>query len=52
MANNNKSSTQLESVENEHCALIVNNGLAKLNGVESLRVELNNKEAIIETQIQ
>lgn len=50
MANNNKFRIPLEDVESEHCALIVDNGLAKLNGVESHRVELNNKEAVIETQ--
>ena len=48
--NNNEFRIPLEGVESEHCALIVDNGLAKLNGVESHRVELNNKEAIIETQ--
>lgn len=39
----------LEGVESEHCALIVDNGLAKLNGVESHRVELNNKQAVIQS---
>jgi Cu2+-exporting ATPase len=48
--NNNEFRIPLEGVDSEHCALIVDNGLAKLNGVESHRVELNNKEAIIETQ--
>jgi Cu2+-exporting ATPase len=42
----------LEGVESEHCALIVDNGLAKLKNIESHRVELNNKEAIIEAQNQ
>jgi len=42
----------LEGVDSEHCALIVDDGIAKLKGVESHRVELNNKEAIIETQNQ
>ena len=50
--NNNEFRIPLEGVDSEHCALIVDNGLAKLNGVESHRVELNNKEAIIETQNQ
>lgn len=50
--NNNEFRIPLEGVESEHCALIVDHGLAKLNGVESHRVELNNKEAIIETQNQ
>ena len=50
--NNNEFRIPLAGVDSEHCALIVDNGLAKLNGVESHRVELNNKEAIIETQNQ
>lgn len=27
----------LEGVENEHCALIVDNGIAKIKGIESHR---------------
>ncbi len=50
--NNDEFRIPLEGVESEHCALIVDNGLAKLKGVESHRVELNNKEAIIKTQNQ
>src|SRR5690606_25170268 len=50
--NNNEFRIPLEGVESEHCALIVDNGLEKLSGVESHRVELNNKEAIIKTQNQ
>jgi Cu2+-exporting ATPase len=50
--NNNEFRIPLEGVDSEHCALIVDNGLAKLKGIESHRVELNNKEAIIETQNQ
>lgn len=50
--NNNEFRIPLEGVDSEHCALIVDNGIAKLKGVESHRVELNNKEAIIETQNQ
>ena len=42
----------LEGVESEHCALIVDNGLAKLKGIESHRVELNNKQAVIQTNNQ
>ncbi len=42
----------LEGVNSEHCALIVDNGLAKLDGVDSHRVELNNKQAVIESQNQ
>lgn len=42
----------LEGVESEHCALIVDKGLAKLKGVESHRVELNNKQAVIQVKNQ
>ena len=38
----------LEGVESEHCALIVNKGLSKLQGLSSHKVELNNKRAIIQ----
>ena len=31
----------LEDVESEHCALIVDKGLAQVQGVESHKVELN-----------
>lgn len=37
----------LSGVESEHCALIVNKGLAKIPGVTSHKVELNNHKAII-----
>ena len=50
--NSNEFRIPLEGVDSEHCALIVDNGIAKLKGVESHRVELNNKEAIIKTQNQ
>ncbi len=39
----------LEQVESEHCALIVDKGLEQLKGVESHKVELNNRRAVIET---
>jgi P-type Cu2+ transporter len=39
----------LEGVESEHCALIVDNGIAKLKGIESHRVELNNRQLVIQT---
>ena len=39
----------LEGVESEHCALIVDNGLGKVPGITSHKVELNNKRAIIGT---
>ena len=37
----------LSGVESEHCALIVDKGLAKLPGITSHKVELNNHKAII-----
>lgn len=37
----------LENVDSEHCALIVDKGLAGVEGVESHKVELNNRQAII-----
>jgi Cu2+-exporting ATPase len=38
----------LEGVESEHCALIVDKGLSKLQGLSSHKVELNNKRAVIQ----
>ncbi|MBX3241979.1 MAG: copper-translocating P-type ATPase [Chitinophagaceae bacterium] len=37
----------LENVESEHCALIVEKGLAQVKGVETHKVELNNRRAAI-----
>jgi copper chaperone CopZ len=37
----------LLGVASEHCALIVDKGLAKVPGVTSHKVELNNQKAII-----
>jgi Cu2+-exporting ATPase len=37
----------LEGVESEHCALIVDRGLHTLPSLESYRVELNNRRAVI-----
>ncbi|WP_353182821.1 heavy metal translocating P-type ATPase [Parapedobacter lycopersici] len=37
----------LENVESEHCALIVEKGLAQVKGIESHKVELNNRRAAI-----
>ncbi len=50
MATNNNSETvyiPLEDVESEHCALIIEKGLAKVSGVESHKVEINNHRAAI-----
>ncbi len=38
----------LIDVESEHCALIVNKGLAEVEGVKQNKVEFNNNKAIIE----
>ncbi len=37
----------LEDVESEHCALIVEKGLSQVKGVESHKVELNNRRAVL-----
>ena len=42
----------IEGVNSEHCALIIDNTLAKLKGVESHRVEFNNKRAVIRVASQ
>ncbi|MGC4232637.1 MAG: heavy metal translocating P-type ATPase [Niabella sp.] len=50
MATNNNKETvyiPLEDVESEHCALIVEKGLAQVKGVESHQVELNNRRAAV-----
>jgi Cu2+-exporting ATPase len=47
--NNNKEAVYipLENVESEHCALIVEKGLAQVKGIESPKVELNNRRAVV-----
>lgn len=50
--NNNEILIPLEGVESEHCALIVDKGIAQIKGVSSHRVELNNKRAVIQTTNQ
>lgn len=37
----------LEGVESEHCAAIVEKGLAKVEGVNNAQVEVNNRRAVI-----
>src|SRR3982750_4157906 len=39
----------LEGVESEHCALIVDKGLSKVEGIKTHKVELNNHRALIST---
>lgn len=46
----NRIELPLSGVESEHCALIVDKGLAKLPGITSHKVELNNRKAIITTK--
>lgn len=40
----------LEGVDSEHCALIVDKGLAEVKGLTSHRVELNNRRAVVTTE--
>lgn len=50
MATNNNNEViylPLEDVESEHCALIVDNELAQVKGIETHKVELNNRRAAI-----
>jgi Cu2+-exporting ATPase len=46
-AKNNTIELPLEGVESEHCALIVDKGLARVPGISSHKVELNNHKAVI-----
>lgn len=39
----------LTGVESEHCALIVDKGLSKIEGIAAHKVELNNRRAVIDT---
>ncbi|RYG44579.1 MAG: heavy metal translocating P-type ATPase, partial [Chitinophagaceae bacterium] len=45
----NTISLPLAGVESEHCALIVDRALSKLQGVKTHKVELNNNRAVITT---
>lgn len=38
----------LEGMESEHCAGIIDRGLRNVQGISSLRVELNNRQAVVE----
>jgi P-type Cu2+ transporter len=49
MKENSTMDLPLAAVESEHCALIVDKGLAKVKGIKSHKVELNNKRAVIQT---
>ena len=39
----------LSGVDSEHCALIVDKGLSKVEGIRTHKVELNNNRAVITT---
>ncbi|MDQ3278233.1 MAG: cation transporter, partial [Bacteroidota bacterium] len=43
-------SLPLAGVESEHCALIIDKGLRKVDGILSHKVELNNNRAVIITE--
>ena len=46
---NDTISLPLEGVDSEHCALIIDKGLSKVQGITKHRVELNNNRALIDT---
>lgn len=39
----------LVGVESEHCALIVDKGLGKIKGIQTHKVDLNNKQAVVQS---
>ena len=47
--NNNIFDLPVEGMDSEHCALIVDKGLSKVAGIQTHKVELNNKRAVINT---
>jgi Cu2+-exporting ATPase len=47
--NNSTVSLPLEGMDSEHCALIIDKGLSKVQGIKNHTVELNNKRAVINT---
>src|SRR5690606_1228049 len=40
----------LQDVDNQHCAMIVQNGLKDLSDIDSLNIEINNQRAVVETE--
>ncbi len=46
---NHEYNLPLAGVESEHCALIVDKGLSKIDGITAHKVELNNKRAVVDT---
>ncbi len=49
MKDNQPVNIPLSGVDSEHCALIVDKGLSKVEGINSHKIELNNKRAVINT---
>ncbi len=47
--NNNSINIPLEGMDSEHCALIIDKGLGKVQGITAHKVELNNNRAVINT---
>ncbi|HEX8334086.1 MAG TPA: heavy metal translocating P-type ATPase, partial [Segetibacter sp.] len=47
--NNSTVSLPLEGMDSEHCALIIDKGLSKVQGIKTHTVELNNNRAVINT---
>ncbi|MFT3827520.1 MAG: heavy metal translocating P-type ATPase [Chitinophagaceae bacterium] len=48
--NNDTVYLPLEGVESEHCALVVDKGLEKVQGITSHKVELNNHRAVLQVK--
>src|SRR6186713_2836415 len=46
---NNSTYIPIEGMDSEHCALIIDKGLASVEGVTSHKVELNNNRVLIES---
>ena len=49
IANKKEVFLPLEGVTSEHCAMIVDKGLSKVQGIDSVKVELNNKRVVMHT---
>jgi Cu2+-exporting ATPase len=49
IVDNDTISLPLEGVDSEHCALIIDKGLSKVQGIKTHSVELNNNRAVITT---
>lgn len=40
----------LQNVDNQHCAMIVQNGLKDIPNIDSLNIEINNQRAVVQTE--